>query len=77
MKAAPVILCDDCRVPMIRQPSLGQSVQCKDSGWEMENGGRGRLCQQLGSAKDAHAYCRSRQQFRETAARLGFRVENA
>lgn len=78
MKDSPVFTCEDCRVALIRLPCLGANVQpAKDSGWEYENDGRGRLCQQLGSAKDAHAYCRSRQEFRETAARKGYRVENA
>jgi putative FmdB family regulatory protein len=78
MKADPDIRCPDCRVAMVRLPCAGANVQsAKDSGWEYENDGRGRLCQQLGSAKDDHAYCRSRQEFRETAARQGYRVENA
>lgn len=78
MRDNPRIGCPDCRCDMIRVPCGGAAFHpAKDSGWEYENDGRGRLCNQLGNAKQAHAYCRSRQEFRDTAARLGYRVENA
>jgi len=48
-----------------------------DMFWENENGGKGRFCGQLGAKKDANAYCRSRHELIEKAARRGQTFEKA
>ena len=47
-----------------------------DSGWENENGGRGRYIDQLGDPGDPGCYARSRHQIPDLAKRKGFtRIE--
>lgn len=45
----------------------------KDSGWEMENGGRGRFIAQIANdVNDPGAYCRSRAEIIEKGKQRGF-----
>lgn len=43
----------------------------KDSGWQLENGGRGRYIGGLGKRTDDRAYCRSLNEATEKAKKLG------
>jgi hypothetical protein len=74
--ACPACGKSNWKLRVVDRPRSAQAL-VKDSGWESENGGRGRLCNQLGNKKQARAYCRSRQDFREKAARRGLKVEDA
>ncbi len=68
--------CGGAAINRIFTPGRIAFIPPVDSGWENENGGRGRYIGQLGAADDPSAYCRSRSDIPERAKRAGFqRIE--
>lgn len=68
--------CPCCREPRAVKVILqAPRARVPDSGWESENGGRGRLIPQLAARPDVddpNAYCRSRTEAIEKAKRQGW-----
>lgn len=77
--------CPDCGAKMQVDMSgwtHGPGGVVKDSGWESENGGRGRYIGQMADRQpwgknDPNAYCRSRCDLKEKAKRRGSSVSEA
>lgn len=68
--------CPTCKRKVDRVFSTGVAfMAAKDSGWESENGGRGRFIAQIANdVNDPGAYCRSRAEIVEKGKQRGFTV---
>lgn len=69
--------CPTCRRKVTREFNAHVAfIPPVDSGWEHENGGRGRYIAQIGDPGDPGCYARSRHEIPDLAKRKGFqRIE--
>src|ERR1043165_9198030 len=76
MKEPNWTVCPQCNQPGLVKMVLLPSVQPPaDSGWQLENGGKGRYFPQMGRKSDPKSYFRSVNDVREAASRRGQRFE--
>lgn len=68
------------RCPVCKSKVFGRIIttvprlKIPDSGWENENGGKGRWISQLGKESDRESYCRSRGEAVDKAKKQGFQT---